>query len=197
MPKLTLSGVFSINEVERKSRFIATAAPAVTVDEANAFFEKVRDPAATHNCWAYLVDSQVRFSDDGEVPGTAGKPILGAIEKQGLNHVAIMVTRHFGGIKLGMGGLIRAYGGTAARCLQAAPKKNILIHEDAHVLVPFRALGKILDILRKERVEILEKTQGSGGITLHLRFEKSMETFLKSLFQEIPREKKGHRNLLE
>ncbi|MCU0692466.1 MAG: YigZ family protein, partial [Polyangiaceae bacterium] len=98
----------------KKSRFLARAARADTADEAMAFLQRVRDDTASHNCWAYRIGELYRFSDDGEPGGTAGRPILSAIEGQRVDHVMVVVARHFGGIKLGAGGLVRAYGGTAA-----------------------------------------------------------------------------------
>src|SRR3546814_18000784 len=77
-------------------------------------------PDATHNCWAWRIGDDYRSNDDGEPAGTAGRPILAAIDGQGMDRVVVVVTRWFGGIKLGAGGLVRAYGGTAAECLRRA-----------------------------------------------------------------------------
>lgn len=84
------------------------------------FFEQHSVLEATHNCWAYKIDNEYRFNDDGEPGGTAGRPILQAIEGRQCDQVAVLVVRWFGGVKLGPGGLIRAYGGTAAQCLRLA-----------------------------------------------------------------------------
>ncbi|MET0935555.1 MAG: YigZ family protein, partial [Luteibacter sp.] len=94
--------------------------------EALAFVEAVGDPAATHNCWAYRIGDAYRFNDDGEPGGTAGRPMLQAIDVQGCDRVVVVVTRSYGGIKLGAGGLARAYGGTAAECLRLAPRVAIV-----------------------------------------------------------------------
>ncbi len=122
----TLEGESRHEDDIRKSRFLARAAPVADVDAAMAFIERVSDPAANHNCWAYRIGQAYRFSDDGEPGGSAGKPILQAIEGQDMDRVAVVVTRWFGGIKLGVGGLIRAYGGTAAECLRRAPQQPII-----------------------------------------------------------------------
>ena len=106
----------------RKSRFLAVACPVESEAEAKARLTEVSDPAATHNCWALRIGQTYRFSDDGEPSGTAGKPILQAIDGQALDRALVVVTRWFGGVLLGGGGLIRAYGGTAAMCLRAAAK---------------------------------------------------------------------------
>src|SRR5699024_6278844 len=97
----------------KKSRFIARAAPVDDEAAALAFIERVIDPAANQNCWARLIGDSYRFDDAGEPGGTAGRPILQAIENQGYDRTVVVVTRFFGGIKLGTGGLARAYGGTA------------------------------------------------------------------------------------
>lgn len=120
--RITLAAPHTLQEDIRKSRFLVWAAPIDSVEEAMAFFAQHGDPGATHNCWAYRLGQQYRFNDDGEPAGTAGKPILLAIDGQGLDGVAVLVVRWFGGIKLGAGGLMRAYGGCAAQCLRAAPK---------------------------------------------------------------------------
>ncbi len=116
----TLVGRCEARQEIKKSRFMAIAAPITDEDAAKAFVADVSDPAANHNCWAWRLGQTYRFSDDGEPSGTAGKPILQAIDGQSLDGVVVVVTRWFGGILLGSGGLMRAYGGTAAICLREA-----------------------------------------------------------------------------
>ncbi len=115
------------DEVAR-SRFITTLAPAPTVDDAHAFVARVRDefPDATHNCWAFVVGppgstGRVGMSDAGEPHGTAGRPMLTALLHSGVGDVAAVVTRYYGGTKLGTGGLVRAYGGGVAAALATLP----------------------------------------------------------------------------
>lgn len=110
----------------KKSRFIATASAVANEDAARRFIADHSDPAANHNCWAWRVGQSYRFNDDGEPSGTAGKPILQAIDGNELDNIAVVVTRWFGGILLGSGGLVRAYGGTAASCLRNADKSAII-----------------------------------------------------------------------
>ena len=107
-------------QLVKKSRFIATAGPVTDEADARAFISAHSDLSANHNCWAWRVGQAYRFNDDGEPGGTAGKPILQAVDGQGIDRVAVVVTRWFGGILLGSGGLMRAYGGTAAMCLREA-----------------------------------------------------------------------------
>jgi len=105
------------------SRFVATLGPARDPEEAQALLDGVRGewPNATHHCWAWrLSDGRTRSSDDGEPGGSAGRPILAQIEGHGIEDAVVIVTRWYGGTKLGVGGLIRAYGGCAGRALDAA-----------------------------------------------------------------------------
>ncbi|WP_018390377.1 YigZ family protein [Ancylobacter sp. FA202] len=120
--RLTLVDLTIRRQEIKKSRFVAIAGPVADEAAAKDFIAARSDPAANHNCWAWRVGQNYRFNDDGEPSGTAGKPILAAVDGQGLDRVAVVVTRWFGGILLGSGGLIRAYGGTAALCLREAEK---------------------------------------------------------------------------
>ena len=99
----TLGGPCEYREEIRKSRFLALAAPVSSAAEAQAFIARHSDLAASHNCWAWKVGNQYRFNDDGEPGGTAGRPILAAIEGQDLDQVAVLVIRWYGGIQLGTG----------------------------------------------------------------------------------------------
>jgi Uncharacterized conserved protein len=116
----TLANPSQLTEEIKKSRFIVNAAPITNAQQATEFIDNISDPNATHNCWAWKIGQQYRFNDDGEPTSTAGRPILSAIEGQDCDQVVVVVTRYFGGIKLGTGGLIRAYGGSASHCLQQA-----------------------------------------------------------------------------
>ena len=114
----------SVTEIKR-SKFIATIAHVEGGEEAENFVRGVRKrySDATHNCYAYIADergSEARFSDDGEPGGTAGQPMLEVLKKRGLVKTAVVVTRYFGGIKLGTGGLVRAYTGSARLGIEAA-----------------------------------------------------------------------------
>lgn len=127
----------------RKSRFLAIACPVDTEAEAKARLAEVSDPSANHNCWAWRIGQAYRFSDDGEPSGTAGKPILQAIDGQALDRTLVVVTRWFGGILLGSGGLIRAYGGTAALCLRAAAKTEYVERATLTVSLGFSDLALV------------------------------------------------------
>lgn len=125
----------------KKSRFLAAAGPVADETGAKAFIAANSDAGANHNCWAWRIGQSYRFSDDGEPSGTAGKPILQALDGQNLDNVAVVVTRWFGGILLGSGGLVRAYGGTAAACLRAAAKVEIVVSVEAKITCGFADLA--------------------------------------------------------
>lgn len=129
----TLVGLCEYKEEIRKSRFITLAAPIASPAQAQAFIEQNSDLNATHNCWAWKLGGQYRSNDDGEPGGTAGRPILAAIEAQDFDQVAVLVIRWYGGIQLGTGGLARAYGGGANKCLQQA-ERRLLVNRTAFML---------------------------------------------------------------
>ena len=111
----------------KKSRFIATCVAVDSAEAAQEAIARLRAPAATHNCWAWRIGEQYRFNDDGEPGGSAGRPILAAIDGQQFDGVLAHVVRYFGGIKLGVGGLVRAYGNTVAECLRTAQKRERVV----------------------------------------------------------------------
>ncbi|NHN89639.1 IMPACT family protein [Acetobacter conturbans] len=127
----------------KKSRFLAMAMPVETEEAALAFIREVSFPDATHNCWAWKIGARYRSDDAGEPGGTAGRPILQVIEAQGLDRVAVVVTRWFGGVKLGAGGLVRAYGGTAAECLRLAPRVELVERVRLTFHCPFSDLALV------------------------------------------------------
>ena len=120
----TLSTSVSSELEIRKSRFIAHAIPVADRDAAMAELRRLREenPAATHVCWALLAGGQSGMSDDGEPSGTAGRPILEVLRHHDLDGVLAAVVRYYGGVKLGAGGLVRAYTDAIARVLQDAPR---------------------------------------------------------------------------
>jgi uncharacterized YigZ family protein len=142
-PLFTLERVETFAQDIKKSRFIAVAAPVASEQAAKVFLAAQSDPRASHNCWAWRVGQLYRFHDDGEPSGTAGKPILQAIDGQSLDNVAVVVTRWFGGVLLGSGGLVRAYGGTAAACLKAAAKVAIVPIVQASIVCDFSDLARV------------------------------------------------------
>lgn len=141
--RFTLNGPAEARQDIKKSRFVALAAPIGSEAEAKAFLAAQSDPSANHNCWAWRIGQAYRFNDDGEPSGTAGKPILQAIDGQGLDQIVVLVTRWFGGILLGSGGLIRAYGGTAALCLRGAEKSPLIAKSVGEIECVFSDLSRL------------------------------------------------------
>jgi len=117
---LSLAEPVTASYVIKQSRFVVHCGPVADQAATLDFYQAVADPAATHNCWAWKLPQGHRCNDDGEPGGTAGKPILSAIEGKNLTQVMVVVTRYFGGVLLGAGGLVRAYAGCTARCLDQA-----------------------------------------------------------------------------
>lgn len=165
-PLHALVGVCRHAEEIRKSRFLAQAAPVSSTAQALTFLHGIADPGATHNCWAYRIGSEYRFNDDGEPSGTAGRPILQAIEAQGIDRAMVVVTRWYGGIKLGAGGLARAYGGTAAECLRLAERVPIVAMARLGTHCPFADLALLTARLRELGACIEQETFDSAGVTL-------------------------------
>ena len=139
----TLAHVERLSQDIKKSRFLAVAGPVADEAGAKAFIAAHSDADANHNCWAWRIGQSYRFSDDGEPSGTAGKPILQALDGQSLDNVAVVVTRWFGGVLLGTGGLVRAYGGTAAACLRAAEKVELVASVEGHIACNFSDLALV------------------------------------------------------
>lgn len=139
----TLQATATFEQEIKKSRFRAVAGPIASEQAAKYFVAAHSDAAANHNCFAWRIGQVYRFSDDGEPSGTGGKPILQAIDGQTLDGVAVVVTRWFGGILLGSGGLVRAYGGTAAACLRATDKIELVVRVEARVTCIFSDLALV------------------------------------------------------
>ena len=171
----------------RKSRFLAQAAPVTTTTQALDFLRDVSDPAATHNCWAYRIGQDYRFNDDGEPGGTAGRPILQAIEGQGIDQVVVVVTRWFGGIKLGAGGLVRAYGGTAAECLRVAARVPIVPMAMLALACDFAELTLLKARLHELDVVVDSETFTAEGAELRLQLPEARVDEARSRVTDITR----------
>ena len=183
----TIAALHRIETVINRSRFIASADHIDSVEAAGFFLKSISDPDATHNCWAYKFGEHYRFSDDGEPGGTAGRPILSAIENAGLDNVAVMVTRFFGGIKLGAGGLVRAYGGTAASCLHAAAKVEIFPRTIMKVTVPFDLMGHIHTLISRMDINKLKETFTQTGCTFTLDIESAASEAITTAIRDATR----------
>lgn len=160
--------------IEKKSRFIGRIWPVETEEEALARIQETKKKHydATHNCWAYIIrDGAVRFSDDGEPGGTAGMPMLQVLQREGLFNAVCVVTRYFGGILLGAGGLVRAYTKGAKIAVDAAGKSMKRVWTVLYVPCPYSFY---------ERVRL--EAEGFGGIVRKADFGAEVE--LELLFPE-------------
>ena len=151
----TIQGDNTVEIVIEKSRFIATAIHVDSVEEAQEFIASKRKKYfdATHNCYGYLIGDKAKFSDDGEPQGTAGMPIYECIKNSKIDHVCVVVTRYFGGIKLGAGGLVRAYSGSCAEALKTATKVYMTDCTIAEVVVDYSLLKGLRKVLFGKVVE--------------------------------------------
>lgn len=159
---------------EKKSRFIGRVWPVQTEEEALARIQEMKKKHydATHNCWAYIIhDGPARFSDDGEPGGTAGMPMLQVLQREGLNNIVCVVTRYFGGILLGAGGLVRAYTKGAKIAVDAAGKSMKRVWTVLYVPCPYSFY---------ERVRL--KAESLGGIIRNAEFGAEVE--LEILFPQ-------------
>ena len=166
---LTLKTPASYEETIKKSRFICHAACVTSQAESLDFFESVIDPQANHNCWAWRINSQLRSSDDGEPSGTAGRPMLNVLERRQLENVMVVVTRYFGGIKLGAGGLVRAYSGTTAKCLDRAGIIELFPMSEYTIKAGFEWTSSVHGLLEQFSAEKLEESYASDGLILKIR----------------------------
>ncbi|MBI0029337.1 YigZ family protein [Gilliamella sp. B14448G11] len=183
----TLAIPTQLTEEIKKSRFIVNAAPVTSAEQAAQFIDSINDPNATHNCWAWKIGQQYRFNDDGEPTSTAGRPILSAIEGQDCDQVVVVVTRYFGGIKLGTGGLIRAYGGSASHCLQQAT----LIELIARITLQFHCYYNewpIIENRLKELDAIIENQEfDAEGVKVSVAITKDNSVILQKNISDITR----------
>ena len=153
----SISKEFRHEYIVDKSRFITTISPCTTEEEAQAFIGRINKEFwdATHNCTAYALgpkQEQQRSSDNGEPSGTAGKPMLEVLKKTGITNVAVVVTRYFGGIKLGAGGLIRAYSHSVAETLCLAPKELHTTRTQLQATIDYSLYGAVERFLQDKKL---------------------------------------------
>ena len=153
----------------KHSRFLAQAAPVESPADALAFLAELARTPATHHCWAYRIGADYRSSDDGEPAGTAGRPILAAIDGQGFDRVMVVVTRWYGGVNLGAGGLVRAYGGAAAECLRTAERRALIAYRELIVQAGFEDTGALHAAMAAHGAQRLDETFDADGVHLRLR----------------------------
>ncbi len=184
----TLSREASAEIEEKHSRFIGYATPARTEEEALSFVARIRQKHrdATHNVFGYSIKHGIyaRFSDDGEPQGTAGMPVLDVIRKSGVDDACVVVTRYFGGILLGAGGLVRAYSAAAGAALDAA---GIVTYE------PYTQIAVTCSYADYQRLSaelphygaIIDKTDYTENVTLHFAVKSSLADDVLSRIREM------------
>jgi uncharacterized YigZ family protein len=173
-----------VEETRLRSRFITTIEAASTVEEARAFVTRVsaEHADATHNCWAYVVGppgdtSRVGMSDDGEPRGTAGRPMLAVLLGSGVGDIAAVVTRYYGGTKLGRGGLVRAYGGGVKLALEDLRLDERVRWVELRIALPYPAVSPLRGLLSEFEADVLEETYGTEA-TFRVRVPEERETAL-------------------
>lgn len=183
----TLITPHTLTEEIKKSRFIVNASPINNAEQASQFIAQVSEPDATHNCWAWKLGNQYRFNDDGEPTSTAGRPILAAIEGQDCDNVVVVVTRYFGGIKLGTGGLMRAYGGSASHCLQQAQLTPIILRISCHITCLYSEWPILENKLKEADAIIEEQTFDATGTQVAVAITEDKIIALNELIVNLTR----------
>jgi uncharacterized YigZ family protein len=174
----------------KNSRFIATIAPAFTVDDARAFITQVKEAFAdaTHNVPAYVIGHGSRViahcNDDGEPAGTAGRPTLAVLQGSGLGDAALVVTRYFGGTKLGTGGLVRAYGDAARAVLEIVPRAQKVATHRVRLVVPYPLFEQVRLLVAAHDGAILDETF-AAAVTVTARFVVERFPGFQTALQEL------------
>lgn len=166
--------------VIKNSEFLGFAAPFTDVAAALGWLSTLRleRADASHVCWAYKIGSQYRFSDDGEPSGTAGAPIYRALEGSGLDCVVVAVVRYYGGVNLGAGGLVRAYGGTASETLRIAERKEVHSRVGLLICVLFEQMNALYRLLEGYDLQGRNERFTADGLELRADFLESDVTRL-------------------
>ncbi|RME83529.1 MAG: YigZ family protein [Caldilineae bacterium] len=169
------AGRHRVEEEIRRSRFITTVAYTPTVQAARAFITTIKEEFAdaSHNCWAYLVGppgstSQIGYSDDGEPHGTAGRPMFTVLQHSGIGDITAVVTRYFGGTKLGKGGLVRAYSGGVRYALETLPTVEHVPTLSMTVVIDYGSVTPLQRLLPQFEAEIVEEAY-AADVTYRLR----------------------------
>lgn len=183
---LTIGSKVETEIIINKSRFLAKAYPIKDWEHATAILKDLRKEFwdATHICYGCIADKQannMRFSDDGEPQGTAGRPILDVIKQKDLRLVLVAVIRYFGGIKLGAGGLVRAYSKGASEVLKIADIITVKPKTNISFFVSYSDLSKIEYLLQNDNIELVNKEWGEN-VKVELNVTSSyVQEFKKSL----------------
>ena len=181
----TIAGLVTTEQSIKKSRFVAVAMPVASIEQAQKFLAAQHDATTTHQCWAWRIGGQSRVNDDGEPSGTAGRPILAVIEGQALDNIIVLVNRWYGGVKLGTGGLVRAYAGTAQLCLKLAQKIECISMCEASFFVQFAEWPRVEYFLKTQNIQITQQHFESLGIKLTVLIAQNSVEEVNSWLQTI------------
>ena len=182
----TLTHALTFEQDIKKSRFQALAAVVENEQQVKDFLAQHKDLSATHQCWAWKIGHTVRFNDDGEPSGTAGRPILATIEGNELTNVMVMVNRWYGGIKLGTGGLVRAYGGCAGQCLALAEKIELIEKIDIQFQCLFNEWAILQYELSQQGIEY-QQYYTEQGVAISARAQANQIDALRHKLQDVTR----------
>lgn len=187
MNYFTISSNAKDSFIEKRSEFIGYIAPVKTNDEAVAFINSIKAEhrKAKHNVYAYILreDNISRYSDDGEPQGTAGVPVLDVLKKRGLTDVCVVVTRYFGGILLGGGGLVRAYSHAASLACDAAHIMNMCLCQRLKITADYGLYGKISYLLPNYETITVNSDFGSNVTLEILVLSEKLEALKKELIE--------------
>lgn len=185
-PFLTIAHQTAFEKTIKKSRFICSIARANSEEEAQQFIANIQaaNRKATHNCFAYLIGDRnqiQRESDNGEPSGTAGIPILESLKLAKIHNVVAVVTRYFGGIKLGAGGLIRAYSNTTTEAIHQAGLVQRIKQATLQITVPYSQHDSLLYYLKENKLEVAGEEYGVNVVTSIYVNESELATTQASL----------------
>lgn len=193
---ITIKATDSAELTEKKSRFIATLAPCTTEEEAAEVLASVKSKYwdARHNVYAYILRSgTVRFSDDGEPHGTAGKPVLDVLSGSGLTDVIVVVTRYFGGILLGTGGLVRAYSGTAKLVIDGAQRVEMCPCVWCKIVCDYQNHQRLITLINDKGGTVTNE-EFTDNVTVSFSFkEQDIDAFEKDLCEAFSARLKNER----
>ena len=163
----------------KNSKFICIIHKIYNIDDIDLYLKTVKDlyKDATHYCYAYIINDIKKFNDDGEPNGTAGSPIIQVLEKNNLNYVICIVIRYFGGIKLGAGGLIRAYSKSVVECLKLSNIKELIKGYNVDIIFNYNYINTVNYLLKE--CNILNK-EFNDNITYNLNVDSNLYNQLKN-----------------
>ena len=183
----TLAAPARFELVVKKSRFLAQATAIDSAEHALEFLASVHADDASHHCWAYRIGDAYRSSDDGEPAGTAGRPILAAIDGQHCDRVMVVVARWFGGTKLGAGGLVRAYGGVASECLRNAARTPLVELASIAIACGFEHVGAVHQLIAQFGANKRTETFTDDGLHFSIELPRDRMPALQNALRDATR----------